>query len=90
MTVCISCLQDSVLAAMDAERERELDRIRREKANVAKQTRALANLPTRKERAEIEAMEAVLEQSRKETKAVAARHKLTVERLRRQIVTLQV
>lgn len=38
----------------------------------------------------MEAVEAVLEAERKEGKAREARHKLTVERLRRQIVELQV
>jgi hypothetical protein len=36
------------------------------------------------------AAEAVLEAERREARAAAARHKLTVERLRRQVVELQV
>ena len=38
----------------------------------------------------MEALEAVLEQVRRDGKAKEARHRLTVERLRRQIVELQV
>ena len=72
------------------ERSRETERMRRERAALDKQSRALAKAPPRRERAEIEALEAVVEQARKDTKAKDARHKLTVERLRRQIVTLQV
>jgi hypothetical protein len=83
-------VQASVRMAMEVEREREQERLRRERANLERQSRTLAKLPTRKERAEIEAMEAVVEQSRKEAKAKDSRHKLTVERLRRQIVSLQV
>ena len=55
-----------------------------------KQSRALLKLPTRKERSEIEAVEVVLQQEKKDAKAREARHKLTVERLRQQIIELQV
>lgn len=47
-------------------------------------------LPTKKERSAVEAVEAVLETERREAKAREARHKLTVERLRRQLVEAQV
>ena len=39
---------------------------------------------------QVEALEAVLEQTKRDGKAKEARHRLTVERLRRQIVELQV
>jgi|LauGreSBDMM110SN_4_FD.fasta_scaffold09668_2 hypothetical protein len=54
------------------------------------QGRALLKLPNKKERSAVEAAEAALESERKEARAREARHKLTVERLRRQIVELQV
>jgi hypothetical protein len=47
-------------------------------------------LPTKKERSAVEAVEAVLEAERKEGRAREARHKLTVERLRRQLLEQQV
>jgi hypothetical protein len=83
-------MQASVLAAIEAERAREANRLKRERANLERQSRTLAKLPTRKDRADIEALEAIVEQSKQNAKAKDARHKLTVERLRRQIVTLQV
>lgn len=82
--------QANVKLAMAAEHEKEQERLRRERCALERQSRTLAKLPTRKERSEIEAMEAVVEQSRKEARAKDSRHKLTVERLRRQIVSLQV
>ena len=54
------------------------------------QSRAILKLPSKKERSVTEAAEAALEAERKEGRAKEARHKLTVERLRRQIVELQV
>jgi hypothetical protein len=51
---------------------------------------ALTQLPTKKERSAVEAVEAVLEAERKEGRAREARHKLTVERLRRQLLEQQV
>lgn len=84
-----SCLQATVAAAQEADAAREAERLRRERAALERQSRSLAKLPSRKERSEIEALEAVVEQARKDGKARDARHKLTVERLRRQIVSLQ-
>jgi hypothetical protein len=83
-------VQANAKAALDLEKAREAERVKRERSNLERQSRALAKLPTRKDRAEIEALEAVVEQARKDSKAKDARHKLTIERLRRQIVTLQV
>ncbi len=51
---------------------------------------ARTQLPTKKERSAVEAVEAVLEEERREARATAARHKLTVERLRRQLLDQQV
>ena len=53
-------------------------------------SRALLKLPNKKERNAVDAAEAALEDERKEGRAREARHKLTVERLRRQIEELQV
>lgn len=75
---------------MDTETSRSQEKLRKERAVLERQKSALSKLPTRKERAEVEAAEAVVEGLRKDSKAKDARHKLTVERMRRQIVTLQV
>lgn len=75
---------------MDAEASRTQEKLRKERAALERQKNALTKLPTRKERAEVEAAEAVVEGLRKDGKAKDARHKLTVERMRRQVVTLQV
>lgn len=85
----LSLVQATVRAALELEHAREADKLRRDRAHLERQSRALAKIPTRKDRAEIEALEAVVEQARKDSKAKDARHKLTIERLRRQIVTLQ-
>eukprot|EP00892_Ulva_mutabilis_P004338 jgi/Ulvmu1/2276/UM013_0123.1 len=79
----------NVKAAMDAEASRTQEKLRKERSALERQKSALTKLPTRKERAEVEAAEAVVEGLRKDSKAKDARHKLTVERMRRQIVTLQ-
>lgn len=83
-------VQANVKATMDTEASRTQEKLRKERAALERQKSALTKLPTRKERAEVEAAEAVVEGLRKEGKAKDARHKLTVERMRRQIVTLQV
>lgn len=75
---------------MDTEASRAQEKLRKERATLERQKNALTKLPTRKERAEVEAAEAVVEGLRKDGKAKDARHKLTVERMRRQVVTLQV
>lgn len=88
--VRVVCLQANVKAGMQAEQSRQQEKLRKERQALERQRGALTKLPTRKERAEVEAAEAVVEQLRKDGKAKDARHKLTVERMRRQIVTLQV
>ena len=82
-------MQATARVAQEMEVAREAECLKRERAALERQSRTLAKLPSRKERGEIEALEAVVEQARKDGKARDARHKLTVERLRRQIVTLQ-
>lgn len=51
---------------------------------------ALLKLPSKKEKSALEALEAALEREKADGRAAAARHKLTVERLRCQIKELQV
>jgi len=68
----------------------ELKKLKRERRVLEQQSKALMKLPNKKERTEIEGLEAILEQERKEAKSKEARHKLTVERLRDQINQLQV
>jgi hypothetical protein len=55
-----------------------------------KQSRAILKLPNKKDRSAVEVAEAALEAEKNESRAKDARHRLTVERLRRQIVELQV
>eukprot|EP00884_Botryococcus_braunii_P012520 jgi/Botrbrau1/21269/Bobra.39_2s0059.1 len=73
----------------EREREKEVQRLRRECRILEKQTRACLQLPTRKERSEVEALETLLKEERQRSQAKDARQKLTVDRLRRQIAELQ-
>lgn len=83
-------MQANVKAGMEAERCRQQEQLKKERSALEKHRGDLTRLPTRKERAEVDAAEAVVEQLRKDVKSKDARHKLTVERMRRQVVTLQV
>jgi syndecan 1 len=47
-------------------------------------------MPTKKDKTALEAIEAALEREKAEAKSAAARHKLTVERLRTSVKGLQV
>lgn len=51
---------------------------------------AMYKMPTKKDKTALEAIEAALEREKAEAKAAAARHKLTVERLRCRVKTLEV
>eukprot|EP00873_Tetraselmis_striata_P008515 jgi/Tetstr1/428779/TSEL_018767.t1 len=77
------------LEALEEQREAAARVHKREKSVLEKQRKALLNMPNKKERAEIEALEAALEKEKKDARAREARQKLTVERLRRQMVELQ-
>ncbi|KAK9917729.1 hypothetical protein WJX75_007616 [Coccomyxa subellipsoidea] len=70
-------------------KDEEKRKLQRERMVLNKQSRAMLKLPTKKDRAEMEAMEATLAEERRTARAKEARHKLIVERLRRQIVELQ-
>lgn len=83
-------LQDAERAALDGAREEESRRLARERRVLDKQSKALLKLPNKKERTAVEAIEAVLEKERADCRAMQARHKLTVERLRCQVKSLQV
>ncbi|KAL0047599.1 hypothetical protein WJX82_007498 [Trebouxia sp. C0006] len=76
-------------ASWESEKEADSQRLKRHQRVLDKQSRALLKLPNRKERSEVEAVEAILEQERKAGHAKDARHKLTVERLRQKLVELQ-
>lgn len=73
-----------------AQKEDELQKLKKERKSLEQRSRDLVKLPNRKERSEIEAVEAILQEERKAIKAKEARHKLTIERLRQQIIELQV
>ncbi|GLC76318.1 hypothetical protein PLESTF_001766000 [Pleodorina starrii] len=73
----------------EAQRDAEEAKLRRDRRVLEKQSKALLKLPNKKERTAMEAAEAALEAERREGRAREARHKLTVERLRRQLVELQ-
>lgn len=74
----------------EAARDEEARRLKRERRTLDQQMRALLKLPTRKDRSEVEAVEAMLEAERRGAREKEARHKLEAERLRRQIKELQV
>ncbi|GFR43458.1 hypothetical protein Agub_g4541 [Astrephomene gubernaculifera] len=76
-------------ARWEAQRDAEEARLRRDRRVLEKQSKALLKMPNKKERSAMEAAEAALEAERREGRAREARHKLTVERLRRQLVELQ-
>ncbi|GMH43076.1 hypothetical protein BSKO_10998 [Bryopsis sp. KO-2023] len=76
-------------ANFEAMKDEEWRRLKKERRILEQRSKDLLNLPNRKERSEIEAIEAILQQERKDTRAKEARHKLTVERLRQQILELQ-
>ncbi|KAL0022199.1 hypothetical protein WJX77_005364 [Trebouxia sp. C0004] len=76
-------------ASWESEKEADSQRLKRHQRVLDKQSRALLKLPNRKERSEVEAVEAILGQERKAGHAKDARHKLTVERLRQKLVELQ-
>lgn len=77
-------------AALEAAREDASRRLARERRVLEKQSKALLKLPTKKERSAIEALEAQIAAEREEARGAAARHRLTVERLRCQVKSLQV
>ncbi|BDA48687.1 probable centromere protein J [Coccomyxa sp. Obi] len=81
--------QAEEMAAWERAKEEEKKKLQRERAVLSKQSRAMLKLPTKKDRAEMEALEATLAEERRTARAKEARHKLIVERLRRQIVELQ-
>lgn len=70
---------------MDAAREEADRKLKRDRRVLEKQAKALLQLPTKKERSEVEALQAAFEDERKEWRGREARYKLTVERLRKQI-----
>ncbi|GAB4819297.1 hypothetical protein N2152v2_006343 [Parachlorella kessleri] len=77
------------LAQVEALKIEELRKLQRDRRVLEKQSRALLKLPTKREKEEIQALEAVLEKERQNGRGKDARHKLTVDRLRRQILELQ-
>lgn len=83
-------IQENAHAQMRAAHSRQQESLQKQKAQLDEQRGALAQLPTRKERAEVEAAAALVEQLRKDSKAKDSRHKLSVERMRRQVLVLQV
>eukprot|EP00210_Caulerpa_lentillifera_P006670 g6373.t1 len=82
--------QTNAMVQFEAMKAEELKKLKRERRVLEQQSKALMKLPSKKERSEIEGLEAILDQERKETKSKEARHKLTVERLRDQINQLQI
>jgi hypothetical protein len=75
---------------MEAVKLNEEKRLAKERRVLEQQSRALLKLPTKKERRAVEALEMLLEKERADGRAAAARHKLTLERLRAQVKELQV
>ena len=69
-------------------KEEELKKIRKEKKITQKHFQAIANIPNRKEREEIEALKEQLSKAQEELKARDQRNKLVIERMRKQIEEL--
>ncbi|KAK9792064.1 hypothetical protein WJX73_002496 [Symbiochloris irregularis] len=67
----------------------EVRRLAREREMLDKQTSALARLPTANERRQVDALEAILAAERKAIQAKEAKHKLTLDRMKRQLTSLQ-
>eukprot|EP00775_Hariotina_reticulata_P008702 gene8702-8883_t len=76
-------------ASLEAWRSDEARRLARERRVLEQQSKALLKLPSKKEKSSLEALEGQLEKERADGRAAAARHRLTVERLRSQIKELQ-
>jgi hypothetical protein len=83
-------LQAAEQAALEQLREEEQRKLGRERRVLEQQSRALLKLPGKKERSAVAALEAVLAQERQDAAAREARHKLTADRLRRQVADLTV
>ena len=83
-------VQSRAIAEFEAMKTEEFKKIKRERRVLEQQSKALLKLPNKKERSEIESLEALLETERKETRSREARHRLTVERLKDQMQQLQV
>jgi seryl-tRNA(Sec) selenium transferase len=83
-------LQAAAQASLEAWRSEEARRLARERRVLEQQSKALLSLPSKKEKAERDGLQAQMEKDRADAKAAAARHRLTVERLRCQIKELQV
>ncbi|PRW20917.1 GPR1 FUN34 yaaH family [Chlorella sorokiniana] len=76
-------------ARFEADRSEELRKLQRDRRVLEKQSRAIMKLPTKQSKEEVAAVEALLAEERRAARAREARHKLTVERLRQQLVELQ-
>ncbi|KAK3239881.1 hypothetical protein CYMTET_50226 [Cymbomonas tetramitiformis] len=62
----------------------EVRKLKRDKRVLEKQARQLLKLPNKQQRTEVEALQAALQRAQDDFRAKEARHKLTVDRLRRQ------
>lgn len=82
--------QAAAQASLEAWRSEEARRLARERRVLDQQSKALLKLPSKKEKSALDALEQQMEKERSEAKAAAARHRLTVERLRCQIKEAQV
>lgn len=82
--------QATAQASLEAWRSEEARRLARERRVLEQQSKALLKLPSKKEKSALDALQQQLEQERSDARATAARHRLTVERLRCQIKELQV
>lgn len=76
---------DRARKEIDVMREEEERKLKRDRRVLEKQTKAIMQLPTKKERSEIETLQGAFEEERKDWRAKEVRFKLTVDRLRKQI-----
>ncbi|KAL4856275.1 Centromere protein J [Chlorella vulgaris] len=76
-------------AQFEAQRLEELRKLQRDRRVLEKQSRAVLKMPTKQSKEEVAAVEALLAEERRIGRAREARHKLTVERLRQQMLELE-
>ncbi|KAI3437602.1 hypothetical protein D9Q98_000055 [Chlorella vulgaris] len=75
-------------ARFEAQRLEKLRKLQRDRRVLEKQSRAVLKMPTKQSKEEVAAVEALLVEERRIGRAREARHKLTVERLRQQMLEL--
>eukprot|EP01017_Pseudomicrothorax_dubius_P010559 TRINITY_DN13787_c0_g2_i1.p1 TRINITY_DN13787_c0_g2~~TRINITY_DN13787_c0_g2_i1.p1 ORF type:complete len:1237 (-),score=401.48 TRINITY_DN13787_c0_g2_i1:135-3845(-) len=80
--------KETEMAEFEEWKEEEMRKVRKEKKIAERQSKAIANMPNRKEREEINALKAQLSKLVEESKIKDQRNRLTFERMRKQVEEL--